>query len=84
MKLKRWNWYLPKMTKEQAKHLQEGLLSRFRFQLRLAVPTVGFMPRKKVFWIKLSPSTPAYAEKLEQIGSYVNGFYEALPFMEVK
>jgi hypothetical protein len=80
MKLKQWSWYLPKLTVEQAARLKKGLSSRFRFQLNLMVPsgTVGFMPRKKIFWIKLSPSCTDYQHKLEEISCFVNGFYEAI------
>jgi hypothetical protein len=77
---KLWSWYLPKLTKEQAARLKDGLMSRFRFQLDLMIPkgTVGFMPKKKVFWIKLSPSCTDYVNKLEGISCYVNGFYQAI------
>jgi hypothetical protein len=80
MKLKRWSWYLPKLTKEQAERLKKGLMSRFRFQLDLMVPkgTVGFMPKKKVFWVKISPSVTGYVNKLEEISCYINGFYQSI------
>jgi hypothetical protein len=76
--MKRWNWYLPELTKEQAAKLREGLLVSFRFNLSLAVETVNFQPRKKIFWVKLHKSSPKYRELLSNIGYYINGYYSAI------
>ena len=78
MKLKTWYWYLPELTPAQAIKLQAGLLSVFRMHLAMSKPMVGWMPKKKLAWIKLSPHSPIYQRVKDEIGYYINGFYDCV------
>lgn len=76
--MKKWNWYLPCLSKEQAEKLKEAMLIHYRMHLRMAIPTIGWMPRKKVLWVKLSVSSPSYESTKRDMGEYVSGFYAAI------
>lgn len=71
----KYYWYI-KLTSKEFERLKEGLLTAFRFQLRLSIPTVEYVTETMELSIHISDDIQSDIK--ERISCYVNGFGKAI------
>jgi len=69
-------WYIH-LTREQFDKLKTGLLSRFRFQLRMEIATVEYGFTNNTLTVYISNGTKP-DNIVDSISHYINGFAAAI------
>jgi len=69
------HWFIH-LTRDQFQKLQQGLLSRFRFQLRLEIATVEYSFEKNTLSVYIPDGVKSDIK--ESISCYINGFSAAI------
>ena len=72
--MRKWNWNIH-LTERQYIKLIEGLKSRYRFQLRLAVETIGY--KAGILTVNIPVGKPD-SDIQDRISDYINGFAQAI------